>query len=46
MLGRYRNHDDLDKYIEQWTSKHENYEVMVLLQRWVTIGMDFVPDGR
>ena len=33
MLGRYRNHDDLDKYIEQWTSKHENYEVMYLLQK-------------
>ncbi|MCG6533453.1 MAG: CoA transferase [Syntrophales bacterium LBB04] len=30
---RYRNHDDLDKHIEEWTSTRDKYEAMKLLQK-------------
>jgi crotonobetainyl-CoA:carnitine CoA-transferase CaiB-like acyl-CoA transferase len=30
--NRYRNHDELDKHIEDWTSQHDNYAVMHMLQ--------------
>jgi crotonobetainyl-CoA:carnitine CoA-transferase CaiB-like acyl-CoA transferase len=32
-LSRYRNHDELDKFIEEWTTQHDHYEVMLILQR-------------
>jgi len=32
-LSRYKNHDELDNLIEEWTSQHDNYEVMRILQR-------------
>ena len=31
-LNRMKNHDELDKLIEEWTSRHDKYEVMRLLQ--------------
>jgi len=31
-LGRYRNHDELDEHIEEWTLQHDHFEVMYLLQ--------------
>jgi len=30
--GRWRHHDELDKLIEEWTSQHDPYAVMHLLQ--------------
>jgi crotonobetainyl-CoA:carnitine CoA-transferase CaiB-like acyl-CoA transferase len=32
-LNRLKNQDELDKYIEEWTCRHDNYEVMFLLQK-------------
>jgi crotonobetainyl-CoA:carnitine CoA-transferase CaiB-like acyl-CoA transferase len=32
-LNRLKNQDELDKYIEEWTCRHDNYEVMYILQR-------------
>ncbi len=32
-IRRYQNHNDLDRYIEEWTSKRDPYEVMHLLQK-------------
>ena len=32
-MGRLRNHDELDKLIEEWTGRHDKYEVMVILQQ-------------
>lgn len=32
-LSRYRNHDELDKFIEEWTTQHDDHEVMLILQR-------------
>jgi crotonobetainyl-CoA:carnitine CoA-transferase CaiB-like acyl-CoA transferase len=32
-LNRMKNHDELDKLIEAWTSQHDKYEVMRLLQK-------------
>jgi len=32
-LSRYQNHDELDNLIEQWTTQHDNYEVMHILQK-------------
>jgi crotonobetainyl-CoA:carnitine CoA-transferase CaiB-like acyl-CoA transferase len=32
-LRRWRNHDELDKHIEDWTSQHEHFAVMYLLQK-------------
>jgi len=32
-LSRWHNQDELDKLIEEWTTRHEHYEVMHLLQR-------------
>jgi len=32
-LSRLHNHDELDKRIEEWTSQHEHFEVMHLLQK-------------
>jgi len=31
--GRLENQDELDKYIEEWTCCHDNYEVMYILQK-------------
>jgi crotonobetainyl-CoA:carnitine CoA-transferase CaiB-like acyl-CoA transferase len=31
-LGRWQNQDELDKRIEEWTSEHDHYEVMRILQ--------------
>ena len=31
-VSRYKNLDELDKLIEEWTSQHDDYEVMYLLQ--------------
>lgn len=31
--GRWQNQDDLDKLIESWTSQHDHYAVMHLLQK-------------
>jgi len=33
MLVSYRNHDELDRLIEEWTKGHEPYEIMHLLQK-------------
>ena len=32
VLGRLRHQDDLDRLIQEWTSRHDKYEVMVILQ--------------
>jgi len=32
-LGRLENQDELDKYIEEWTCRHDHYEVMYILQK-------------
>lgn len=32
-MNRHKNHDELDKLIEKWTTQHDNYEVMHLLQK-------------
>jgi crotonobetainyl-CoA:carnitine CoA-transferase CaiB-like acyl-CoA transferase len=32
VLSRNKNHDELDRIIEQWTLRHAHYEVMHLLQ--------------
>ena len=32
--GRRENHDELDGLISEWTSHHDNYEVMFILQRY------------
>jgi len=31
-LSRYRNHDELDRHIQEWTSQHDHYAVMYMLQ--------------
>ena len=31
-LSRWKNHQELDKLVEEWTSKHERDEVMAVLQ--------------
>ena len=31
-LGRFENQDELDKCIEEWTCRHDHYEVMYILQ--------------
>jgi len=30
--SRYRNQDELDKHVEEWTINHNHYEIMYLLQ--------------
>ena len=32
-LSRLKNHDELDKLIEEWTIRHDHYEVMHILQQ-------------
>lgn len=32
-MTRYQNHDELDKHIEEWTSKRDKYEAMQILQK-------------
>jgi crotonobetainyl-CoA:carnitine CoA-transferase CaiB-like acyl-CoA transferase len=32
-LNRYKNQDDLDKWVESWTSELDHYDVMSLLQK-------------
>jgi crotonobetainyl-CoA:carnitine CoA-transferase CaiB-like acyl-CoA transferase len=32
-LKRWRNHDELDKHIEEWTAQHEHFDVMSILQK-------------
>jgi len=39
VVSRYRNHDDLDRLIEEWTVQHGSYEAMQILQ------MEGVPAG-
>jgi len=31
--SRYQHHDELDRYIEEWTRQYDNYEVMYRLQK-------------
>ncbi len=31
-IARYRNHDELDKHIQEWTCQRDHYEIMQLLQ--------------
>jgi crotonobetainyl-CoA:carnitine CoA-transferase CaiB-like acyl-CoA transferase len=31
-IARYRNHDELDKHIREWTCQRDHYEIMKLLQ--------------
>jgi crotonobetainyl-CoA:carnitine CoA-transferase CaiB-like acyl-CoA transferase len=31
-LSRHQNHDELDQHIEDWTSRHDNYAIMQMLQ--------------
>jgi len=31
--SRLHNHDELDKYLEEWTCRHDHYEVMYILQK-------------
>ena len=31
--GRYRNQDELDRYVDDWTSKHDHYAAMFMLQK-------------
>lgn len=33
LLSRYRNHDELDRLIEGWTSQHDHYAIMHMLQK-------------
>ncbi len=33
VLGRYQNHDQLDRLINDWTGNHTHYEVMDLMQK-------------
>lgn len=32
-LGRLEHHDEIDKSLEEWTSCHDNYDVMYILQK-------------
>ena len=32
VLARQRNHDQIDEFISEWTSRHDKYELMRLLQ--------------
>ena len=32
-LSRYKNHDELDSLIEEWTRQHGHFEIMYLLQK-------------
>lgn len=32
VLSRHQNHDELDRYIEEWTGEHDSYEIMNILQ--------------
>jgi benzylsuccinate CoA-transferase BbsF subunit len=32
-LGRWKNQEELDKLVEEWTSQHDHYAVMELLQK-------------
>jgi crotonobetainyl-CoA:carnitine CoA-transferase CaiB-like acyl-CoA transferase len=33
VVGRYHHHDELDKLIEEWTTRQDHFEVMYLLQK-------------
>ncbi len=33
MAGRLENQDELDRYIEEWTCRHDHYDVMYILQK-------------
>jgi len=33
VTGRIENQDEMDKYIEEWTCRHDHYEVMYILQK-------------
>jgi benzylsuccinate CoA-transferase BbsF subunit len=45
-LGRWKNQDELDKYVEEWTRKHHHYEAMEILQRaGVTAGASLSVQG-
>ncbi len=43
--GRMENHDEIDRFIEEWTSRHDNYEVMWILQK-EGVAAGPVLDGR
>jgi len=32
-LSRWKNQDELDRHVEEWTLQHDNYEVMEILQK-------------
>jgi crotonobetainyl-CoA:carnitine CoA-transferase CaiB-like acyl-CoA transferase len=32
-MGRLRNHEELDRHIEEWTSRHDHFDVMHILQK-------------
>ena len=32
-LGRLKHQDELDRYLETWTCRHDNYEAMYILQK-------------
>ncbi len=32
-MGRLRNHEELDGHIEEWTSRHDHFDVMNILQK-------------
>jgi benzylsuccinate CoA-transferase BbsF subunit len=40
IISRWENQEELDRLVEQWTSKYTNYEVMSLLQ---SVGVAAVP---
>ena len=33
-LSRYKNHDELDRLIEEWTVQHDNFEIFYSLQKY------------
>ena len=45
-LSRWKNQDELDNHVEEWTRKHNNYDVMEILQRaGVTAGASLSVQG-
>jgi crotonobetainyl-CoA:carnitine CoA-transferase CaiB-like acyl-CoA transferase len=33
VLGRWKNQDELDRLIEEWTNRHDKYETMIVFQK-------------
>jgi crotonobetainyl-CoA:carnitine CoA-transferase CaiB-like acyl-CoA transferase len=46
LLIRYQNQDELDKLIEDWTSQHDKYEVMQILQQAEVPSTAVVPSSE